>query len=94
MVNRPASGPRPVVSALASLSPEVVGNMGRRLCFQLVDEVFPQEAVGEMRSSRPLPRSHNHRHSERRRASVTNNLERGAGDPVSLEFGLGGRFSD
>ena len=77
MVNRPASGPRPVISALASLTPDVSANTGRRLCFQLVDEVFPQEAVGKQlprEHYRPPPRSGNHRHTERRRASVANNL--------------------
>ncbi len=76
-VNRPTSGPGPVVSALASLHRDGVSGSGRRICFQLSDEVFLIEATG-----RQLGREHyrstakpgTHVHSERRRASATNNL--------------------
>eukprot|EP00972_Heterocapsa_arctica_P081672 12038193-Heterocapsa_arctica.AAC.1 len=77
MVTRPTSGPRPVVSALGSLHRDGASGSGRRICFQLSDEVFLIEANGRQLGKehyRSTKKPGTHVHSERRRASVANNL--------------------
>jgi hypothetical protein len=82
LVKRPGvEGPRPVASALASPLKEIAAGLGRRICFQLVDEVIYIEATGTQLGRehyQPRKRPGVHSHTERRKASVANNLASGA----------------